>query len=400
MSKIDVMKEKAISSIDVEHEANDEELKSIIDEIILKDEEIRKLSINEKILLKKEIFHSVRGMDVLQELIDNQDITEIMVNGKDAVFYELNGSIYKSEISFKSEEKLQDIIQQIVSRVNRRVNEATPIVDTRLKDGSRVNVVLNPIAINGPIITIRKFPRERLSMDKLISKGAISVEAAKELEVLVKAGYNIFISGGTGSGKTTFLNALSDYIPKNERIITIEDSAELQISGVENLVRLEMRQANTEGENEITIRDLIRASLRMRPDRIVVGEVRGAETLDMLQAMNTGHDGSLSTGHANSPKDMLSRLETMVLMGIDMPLPAIKGQIAAGVDIIVHLGRLRNRTRKVLEITEVLDYQDGEIKLNQLYKYDFEEMVLKKTENKLINRTKMVFYEMNGEVDA
>ena len=400
MSKIDVMKEKAISSIDVEHEANDEEIKSIIDEIILKDEEIRKLSVNEKILLKKEIFHSVRGMDVLQELIDNQDITEIMVNGKDAVFYELNGSIYKSEISFKSEEKLQDIIQQIVSRVNRRVNEATPIVDTRLKDGSRVNVVLNPIAINGPIITIRKFPRERLSMDKLISKGAISEEAAKELEVLVKAGYNIFISGGTGSGKTTFLNALSDYIPKNERIITIEDSAELQISGVENLVRLEMRQANTEGENEITIRDLIRASLRMRPDRIVVGEVRGAETLDMLQAMNTGHDGSLSTGHANSPKDMLSRLETMVLMGIDMPLPAIKGQIAAGVDIIVHLGRLRNRTRKVLEITEVLDYQDGEIKLNQLYKYDFEEMVLKKTENKLINRTKMVFYEMNGEVDA
>lgn len=400
MSKIDVMKEKAISSIDVEHEANDEEIKSIIDEIILNDEEIRKLSINEKILLKKEIFHSVRGMDVLQELIDNQDITEIMVNGKDAVFYEMNGNIYKSELSFKSEEKLQDIIQQIVSRVNRRVNEATPIVDTRLKDGSRVNVVLNPIAINGPIITIRKFPKERLSMDKLISMGAISVEAAKELEVLVKAGYNIFISGGTGSGKTTFLNALSDYIPKNERIITIEDSAELQISGIENLVRLEIRQANTEGENEITIRDLIKASLRMRPDRIVVGEVRGAETLDMLQAMNTGHDGSLSTGHANSPKDMLSRLETMVLMGIDMPLPAIKGQIAAGVDIIVHLGRLRDRTRKVLEITEVLDYQDGEIKLNQLYKYDFGEMVLKRTENKLINQTKMIFYEMSGEVDA
>ena len=400
MSKIDVMKEKVISGIDVEHEANDEEIKNIIDEIILKDEEIRKLSINEKILLKKEIFHSVRGMDVLQELIDNQDITEIMVNGKDAVFYELNGNIFRSELSFKSEEKLQDIIQQIVSRANRRVNEATPIVDTRLKDGSRVNVVLNPIAINGPIITIRKFPKERLSMDKLIEMEAITVEAAKELEVLVKSGYNIFISGGTGSGKTTFLNALSDYIPKNERIITIEDSAELQISGVENLVRLEMRQANTEGENEITIRDLIKASLRMRPDRIVVGEVRGAETLDMLQAMNTGHDGSLSTGHANSPKDMLSRLETMVLMGVDMPLAAIKGQIAAGVDIIVHLGRLRNKTRKVIEITEVLDYEDGEIKLNQLYKYDFGEMILKRTDNKLVNRTKMMFYEMSGEVDA
>ena len=400
MSKIDVMKEKVISGIDVEHEANDEEIKNIIDEIILNDEEIRKLSINEKILLKKEIFHSVRGMDVLQELIDNQDITEIMVNGKDAVFYELNGNIFRSELSFKSEEKLQDIIQQIVSRANRRVNEATPIVDTRLKDGSRVNVVLNPIAINGPIITIRKFPKERLSMDKLIEMKAITMEAAKELEVLVKSGYNIFISGGTGSGKTTFLNALSDYIPKNERIITIEDSAELQISGVENLVRLEMRQANTEGENEITIRDLIKASLRMRPDRIVVGEVRGAETLDMLQAMNTGHDGSLSTGHANSPKDMLSRLETMVLMGVDMPLAAIKGQIAAGVDIIVHLGRLRNKTRKVIEITEVLDYEDGEIKLNQLYKYDFGEMILKRTDNKLVNRTKMMFYEMSGEVDA
>lgn len=400
MSKIDEMKDKIISSIDVEREASDDEIKDIIDEIILKDHEIRKLSIGEKLRLKKEIFHSIRGMDVLQELLENEDITEIMVNGKDAVFYEVNGDIFKSELSFKSEEKLQDIIQQIVSKVNRRVNEATPIVDTRLQDGSRVNVVLNPIAINGPIITIRKFPKERLSMDKLIEIGAITIDAAKELETLVKAGYNIFISGGTGSGKTTFLNALSDYIPKNERIITIEDSAELQITGVDNLVRLEMRQANSEGENEITIRDLIKSSLRMRPDRIVVGEVRGAETLDMLQAMNTGHDGSLSTGHANSPKDMLSRLETMVLMGIDMPLPAIKGQIAAGVDIIVHLGRLRNRTRKVLEITEVLDYEDGEIKLNPLYTFDFSKMVLMKTNNKLVNLNKMMFYKMNGDENA
>ena len=400
MSKIEKMKNKIISSIDVEHEASDDKIKDSIDEIILKDNEIRKLSIAEKIRLKKEIFHSIRGMDVLQELLEDESITEIMVNGKDKVFYEKKGNIFKSELSFNSEEKLQDIIQQIVSKVNRRVNEATPIVDTRLKDGSRVNVVLNPIAINGPIITIRKFPKERLSMDKLIEIGAITIEAAKELETFVKAGYNIFISGGTGSGKTTFLNSLSDYIPKNERIITIEDSAELQITGVENLVRLEMRQANSEGNNEITIRDLIKASLRMRPDRIVVGEVRGAEALDMLQAMNTGHDGSLSTGHANSPKDMISRLETMVLMGIDMPLPAIKGQIAAGVDIIVHLGRLRNRTRKVLEITEVLDYENGEIRLNPLYKYNFDKMVLMKTNNKLINITKIKFYELNGDLDA
>ncbi|MBE5925891.1 MAG: CpaF family protein [Lachnospiraceae bacterium] len=397
MSKIDKMKDKIISSIDVESEASDDEIKEIIDEIILKDSEIKKLSIAEKLRLKKEIFHSIRGMDVLQELLENEEITEIMVNGVDSVFYEMNGEIFKSKLSFKSEEKLQDIIQQIVSRVNRRVNEATPIVDIRLKDGSRVNVVLNPIAINGPIITIRKFPKERLSMDKLIEIGAITIEAAKALEIFVKAGYNIFISGGTGSGKTTFLNALSDYIPKNERIITIEDSAELQITGIENLVRLEMRQANSQGENEITIRDLIRASLRMRPDRIIVGEVRGAETLDMLQAMNTGHDGSLSTGHANSPKDMLSRLETMVLMGIDMPLAAIKGQIAAGVDIIVHLGRLRNRARKVLEITEVVDYSDGDIKLNPLYKFDFDEMVLMKTDNELVNSNKMMFYKMNGD---
>ena len=351
---------------------------------------------NEKIILKKDIFNSVRGMDVLQGLIDDKDITEIMVNGKDSIFYEKEGNIFNSNIRFDSEEKLQDIIQQIVSRVNRRVNEANPIVDTRLRDGSRVNVVLNPIAIDGPIITIRKFPKERMSMSRLIEIEAITEEAASELKRLVEAGYNIFISGGTGSGKTTFLNALSDYIPKNERIITIEDSAELQIVGVDNLVRLEVRQASTEGEGEITIRDLIKTSLRMRPDRVIVGEVRGSETLDMLQAMNTGHDGSLSTGHANSPRDMLSRLETMVLMGVDMPLYAIKGQIAAGVDIIIHLGRLRNKTRKVLEIVEVTEFKDGEIGLNTLYKFDFKEKKLKKTNNNLKNVTKLIFYEMDG----
>lgn len=397
MNRLENIRNKVISHIDLNQEMEDKEIENVIDNIILHDSELKNIPLSEKIVLKKEIFHSIRGMDILQDLIDNKDITEIMVNGLDSIFYELRGNLYKTEYCFESEEKLHDIIQQIVSKVNRRVNEATPIVDTRLKDGSRVNVVLNPIAINGPIITIRKFPEERLSMSKLIDIGAISKEAASELEILVKAGYNIFISGGTGSGKTTFLNALSDYIPKNERIVTIEDSAELQIKGVDNLVRLEMRQANTEGENEITIRDLIKASLRMRPDRIIVGEVRGAETLDMLQAMNTGHDGSLSTGHANSPKDMLARLETMVLMGIDMPLAAIKGQIAAGIDIIVHLGRLRNKTRKILEITEVLDYVDGQIKLNQLYRFDYKKKVLVKTENTLLNRTKLVFSELSGE---
>lgn len=290
-----------------------------------------------------------------------------MINGPDNIFIEKNGSINKIDESFTSGERLADIIQKIVSDVNRRVNESSPIVDSRLKDGSRVNVVLPPIALNGPVVTIRKFPEKRLTMSSLIEIGALTNEVAEFLRILVVSGYNIFISGGTGSGKTTFLNALSNYIPTSERIITIEDSAELQLQNIDNLVRLEARQANAEGENGISIRDLIKSSLRMRPDRIVVGEVRGEEALDMLQAMNTGHDGSLSTGHANSPEDMLSRLETMVLMGVDMPISAIKGQIAAGIDIIVHLGRLRDRSRKVLEIVEVLDYRDNLIITKPLY---------------------------------
>ena len=322
-----------------------------------------------------------------------------MINGPDNIFIEKDGRIEKYNNRFSSKEKLVDIIQQIVSGVNRRVNESSPIVDSRLSDGSRVNVVLNPVAINGPVVTIRKFPEYSITMKKLIEIGSISLNVADFLKLLVNAKYNIFISGGTGSGKTTFLNVLSNYIPGDERIITIEDSAELQIQSVDNLVRMEVRQANDEGENGIDIRALIKSSLRMRPDRIIVGEVRGAEALDMLQAMNTGHDGSLSTGHGNSPKDMLNRLETMVLMGVDMPLKAIKSQIASGIDIIVHLGRLRDRTRKVLEIVEITGFNGEEILTNTIYRFEEDNIEgtnkgivkgkLKWTGNTLINQKKL-----------
>ena len=351
-------------------EIDDDEIYEIIDDVIFSNNRKKDLSDREKCDLKRELFDSIRGMDVLEDILKDSDVTEIMINGPDNIFIEKGGTIIKLESRFSSKQRLDDVIQQMVSNVNRRVNESTPIADSRLKDGSRVNVVLAPISIDGSAVTIRKFPKNRITMEKLIEIHSITNEAACFLKMLVKAGYNIFISGGTGSGKTTFLNALSNYIPADERIITIEDSAELQLQNINNLVRLEARQANLEGENGISIRDLIRSSLRMRPDRIVVGEVRGAEALDMLQAMNTGHDGSLSTGHANSPKDMLSRLETMVLMGMDMPLSAIKGQIAAGIDIIVHLGRMRDKTRKVLEIVEVMDYRNGEIGINTLYKFE------------------------------
>lgn len=327
------------------------------------------MSVHTKCKLKRELYDSIRGLDVLEDLLKDKDITEIMINGYDNIFIEKKGELARCNVKFSSKERLSDIIQQMVSSVNRRVNESSPIVDSRLKDGSRVNVVLNPIAIDGPVITIRKFPEHIITMDRLIEIHSITREAAEFLRILVEAGYNIFISGGTGSGKTTFLNALSNYIPSGERIITIEDSAELQLQNIDNLVRLEARQPNLEGENGINIRDLIKSSLRMRPDRIIVGEVRGAEALDMLQAMNTGHDGSLSTGHANNPKDMLSRLETMVLMGADMPLSAIKSQIAAGIDIIIHLGRMRDKSRKVLEIVEITGYSDSVIGVNSLYKF-------------------------------
>ena len=299
-------------------------------------------------------------------------MTEIMINGKDHIFVEQNGTLRELDVGFESVEKLQDVIQQIVAGCNRVVNEASPIVDARLPDGSRVNIVMNPVALNGPIVTIRRFPDKPITMERLLRNDSISSEAAGFLEKLVRAKYNIFISGGTGSGKTTFLNVLSCYIPSEERVITIEDSAELQLQGLPNLVRLETRNSNTEGCREITVRELIRSSLRMRPDRIVVGEVRGGEALDMLQAMNTGHDGSMSTGHANSGKDMLARLENMVLMGMELPLSAIRQQIASGVDVIVHLGRLRDKSRRVLEITEVIGCEDNEYKLNPLFLFEEE----------------------------
>ena len=303
-------------------------------------------------------------------MIEDEDITEVMINGVQNIFVEKQGKLYLTDRHFLSREKLEDVIQQIVAGTNRLVNEATPIVDTRLPDGSRVNVVLYPVALNGPIVTIRKFPKERITMGRLVALGALSEELAEVLKKLVAAGYNIFISGGTGSGKTTMLNALSQYIPKDERIITIEDNAELQISDVPNLVRLEARNANVEGVGEITIRDLIRSALRMRPNRVIVGEVRGPETIDMLQAMSTGHKGSLSTGHSDSPRDMLRRLETMVLMGMDIPLAAIQRQIASAIDIIIHIGRLWDKSRKVLEVVEVLDYNGEEIDTRVLYRFE------------------------------
>lgn len=356
-------------------EAQDEEIYREIDSLILEEAARGYMSLSEKRQLRRELFNSIRRLDLLQELVDDDTVTEVMVNGTEGIFFERGGRISLWEKRVESREKLEDLVQQIAGRCNRIVNEAVPIADARLENGARVNMVLYPVALNGPVITIRRFPSNPIKMRQLIAWGSITGEAAAFLQTLVRAGYNIFISGGTGSGKTTFLNALSDFIPREERIITIEDNAELQLQGAANLVRLEARKGNTEGANEITIRDLIKTSLRMRPDRIIVGEVRGEEALDMLQALNTGHDGSLSTGHGNSPKDMLSRLETMVLMGLELPLPAIRRQIASGIDIMVHLGRMRDRTRKVLEILEVTGYDltSGEILTNPLYEFQEEE---------------------------
>ena len=366
------LKEKVLSRMDLTHDTRDEDILECINQVILEAGKEEYIPLKEKSQLRQEIFNALRRLDVLQELVENRSITEIMINGPDQIFIEENGAIRQWDKQFESREKLEDVVQQIVTSKNRIVNETSPIVDVRLDDGSRVNVVLPPVALNGPIVTIRKFPEKPVTMDRLVSIGSITKEAAQFLKKCIEARYNIFISGGTGSGKTTFLNALSNYIPKDERIITIEDSAELQIRNIPNLVRLEARNANQEGQNEISIRDLIKSSLRMRPDRIVVGEVRDAAAIDMLAAMGTGHDGSMSTGHANHPKDMLSRLETLVLMGMDIPLMAVRRQIASALEIIVHLGRLRDKTRKVLEIVEVLDIKDGEIETRPLYVFEEE----------------------------
>lgn len=351
-------------------EMSDEEVEETIDEVLLERAELVTYPVELRWRLKKELFDSLRRLDILQIFVEDDSVTEIMINGTEHIFIERGGRLQELDQGFDSPEKLQDVIQQIVAGCNRVVNEASPIVDARLSDGSRVNVVMNPVALNGPIVTIRRFPARPVTMDWLVRNHSLSEQAALFLENLVRAGYNIFISGGTGSGKTTFLNALSQFIPAEERVITIEDSAELQLQGLPNLVRLETRNGNMEGCREIGIRELIRSSLRMRPDRIIVGEVRGPEAVDMLQCLNTGHDGSMSTGHANSGKDMLARLESMVLMGLELPLAAIRQQIASGIDVIVHLGRLRDRSRRVLEIAEILGLEGNEIRLNTLFEFE------------------------------
>lgn len=363
------IQEELLQELDQGVSFSDEELREEIEGRVLGRGKDGYLSIEEKMKLVREIFNSIRRLDVLQELLEDPSITEIMVNGPQHIFIERDGRISDSGRCFQSREKLEDVIQQIVSKVNRVVNESSPIVDVRLLDGSRVNVVLPPVALDGPVMTIRRFPDQPFSMDKLLEMGSISSDAAEFLRIVVEARYNIFISGGTGSGKTTFLNVLSNFIPQGERLITIEDSAELQICNIPNLVRMEARNANLEGKNAITIRDLVRSALRQRPDRIVIGEVRDAAVIELLTAMNTGHDGSISTGHANSPMDMLRRLETLVLTGMDIPLPAVRSQIASAIDLIVQLGRLRDKTRKVLEIDEVKGVEDGEIKLIPLFRF-------------------------------
>ncbi len=369
MPEAEQLHARILEEMDLSREVEDEELTKIIYRVLKETEEREYLSLKEKTALGRELFNAFRKLDLLQEFLEDEEVTEIMINGTQNIFYEKDGRIHQSDKRFLSKDKLEDVVQQIAAGSDRLVNEASPIVDARLADGSRVNIVLAPVALNGPIVTIRKFPKEAITMQQLMDWQSISPDAVDFLSMLVVAGYNIFIIGGTGSGKTTFLNALSQYIPKDERIITIEDNAELRILGVPNLVSLEARNANVEGTGAVTIRDLIKSALRMRPDRIIVGEVRSAEAIDMLQALNTGHDGSLSTGHDNSPADMISRLETMVLMGMDLPLMAIRRQIASGVDIIVHLGRLRDKTRKMLEIDEVIGLRDQEVELAPLYMY-------------------------------
>ena len=368
-----------LKEIDLSREVSDEEVEELISSAILAAGKRSYLSLEEKKSLMEDLFDSIRKKGVIQALLDDPSVTEIMVNGTDSIFVEKAGRLFRWDKSFESKETLGDVIQQIAASSNRVVNEASPIVDARL-NGCRVNIVMNPVALNGPVITIRRFPEKPVRMDDLIRFGSINTEAVDFLKKLVISGYNIFISGGTGSGKTTFLNALSAFIPEDTRVITIEDSAELQIQGIPNLVSLETRNANVEGCIPITMRDLIKSSLRMRPDRIIVGEVRDGAAFDFLQAANTGHDGSLSTGHANSARDMLSRLETMVLMaGMELPLAAIRRQIASAVDIIVHLGRLKDKSRKVLEITEITGYENGEIISSPLYSFDGNS--LKKTGN-------------------
>lgn len=358
-----------MSELDLSRDLSDDEVGRLIDRCILEETAGMRVPIKEKVRLKTELFNSLRRLDILTEYLEDENISEIMINGYRDIFLERGGRLERANRVFESEEKLMSVIQQIVAGCNRRINDANPIVDARLEDGSRVNIVMQPVSLTGPVVTVRRFPSKPFDMEKLIALGAIDRPVAHILELLVRAGYNMFISGGTGSGKTTFLNALSGFIPRDERVITIEDSAELQIRGIKNLVRLEARPANVEGNHAVDVRDLIKTSLRMRPDRIIVGEVRDQAAIDMLAAMNTGHDGSLSTGHANSCEDMLKRLETMVLMGLDIPLAAVQQQIASAVDIIIHLTRMRDKSRRVSKICEVVGMKNGEIEINTLFEF-------------------------------
>lgn len=386
-----ILRKRLLEKLENAGSLSDEEIIEKINEIIIEAGREFYLSLKRKEELQKELFNSIRKLDILQELIDDDTITEVMVNGTEGIFIEKNGRLMKWDKNFCTRQKIEDLVQSIAAKSNRIVNETVPIADARLENGARVNIVLPPAAINGPIITIRQFPSRPIQIEELIAWNAVTEEAAEFLRLLVIAGYNIFISGGTGSGKTTFLNALSNFIPKEERIITIEDNAELQLQGVKNLVRMEARKGNTQGEHEITIRDLIKSSLRMRPDRILVGEVRGEEALDMLQALNTGHDGSLSTGHGNSPRDMLARLETMVLLGVSLLVSAIRRQIASGIDIMVHLGRLRDKSRKVLEIIEIVGYRYETEEILTKVLYEFEENGTNRDQviGKLVKKSKL-----------
>lgn len=385
MKRTELLYEQVMLNMDMSKETGEEELQEIIRSVLDEAAKEEFLSLSEKIRISRELFNAFRRLDILQDLIEDDTVTEIMINGTENIFYEKGGRIFRTDRHFISEDRLNDVIQQIVGSANRYVNETSPIVDARLSDGSRVNVVLKPVAVNGPIMTIRKFPKEAVTMKQLVRMGSLTEEAAAFIEILVKSKYNIFVSGGTGAGKTTFLNAMSDYIPKDERIITIEDNAELQIRGVDNLVSLESRNANLEGEGAVSIRDLIKSALRMRPDRIIVGEVRGEETVDMISsAMLNGHSGSMSTGHANNPADMLHRLETMMMMGIDLPLQAIQRQIASALDVIIHLGRLRDKSRRVLQIEEILGYEEGRIQTKTLYEFREEGMEDEKVKGSIV----------------
>lgn len=398
---VGMIRAQVLARMDLSRDMSDEEILDMIGEETAKLCSGQPVTLHERLQLQQRVFNSLRKLDALQELIDDPEVSEIMVNGPEHIFYEKAGRVYTWNQQFASEEKMQDVIQQIVGRHNRVVNLSNPIVDTRLADGSRVNIVLSPISLDGSAITIRKFPEKPLDMENLIQKGAITKEAAELLAKLVRARYSLLISGGTSSGKTTFLNALSQYIPEDERVITIEDSAELQIQGVKNLVRLETRNANMEGVMPVSIRDLIRTALRMRPDRIIVGECRGAEAFDMLQALNTGHDGGLSTAHGNSSQDILARLEMMVLMGMELPLGAIRQQIASGIDIIVHLGRLSDKSRRILEIMEIKGMENGEIILSPLYQLKGEEGAWELIRTgELLNRNKLVMAGMEPVTES